>query len=211
MAAVNPTTIADDILNTVLGMAPTATQPHIDLQIRNTVREFLQKSLCWREVLKTKTLVGKTKYYLNPVDAYAIVSQVIEVTLDGVPLAKPGHAINSLGSYIIENNKDLILTHAPKKAGLPLWIGVALQMKPGITAIPDFVGQQYFDGIVSGTMARLHGENAKAYSSLERSDVERKKFLAEVVRARDAAAKMYTRGTSGWKFPYFASGKLRGA
>lgn len=217
------TTVAAEILDTVLSQVHGAEQDHVELNLRNTIREFLQKSKAWRDDLTITAKADRERYYLNPVDQWSMVAAVLNVFLDGNRVSPVGDQArdvwynfrytdtgtgNASGRYIVHQNKELVISPAPAADG-QLVVGVSLQILPSKTAVPDFIGQQYFDAIVCGTLARLHGEHAKPYSSIERSQLERKQFLSEVKRARDIANRYYTTGSSGWRFPYFASGGHR--
>jgi len=218
------TSIGSDIVNTVASQVPGVVQHHIELQFRNTVRDFLLRSNSWREVIGVTTRANKKEYLLDPVDQNSQVNYVLSVYKGGLPLRPIGFSpvpdeaffeseSGTTNQYYVKETNTLGLQPTPRSdSDTPknIQVLVSLLVRPGIVAVPDYLATHFFDGIVSGILYRLMNQPNKPYTSTTLAKANRTTYFSEVNRARDEADRFWTTGPSAWRFPGFASGQRQG-
>jgi len=193
----------------------------IELEIRNTVREFCTRSNAWVTFYATTTKKDKEFYDITPVDGQADVSTVIAVSIEGRPIAgwsgsympqtygrRASHYITNpeelvensintlkLGSvYITDTEKEMVVT-------------MALRPKNGLLYLPNMLGFDYFDVLAAGAMARMLLHVNRPYSDPAGASFKRQEFLSGLTRAREKTQARFSKLTIPWTYPQVAPGR----
>jgi hypothetical protein len=212
------TSAAQDILDTILSRLNGATYEAVSLELRNTIREFLRETSCWRDILTVPIIKDRREYVLDPYDQNAKINIVHRITVGTrelqsgggrkpIPFRDEDHG-TPIGYVIDPDGTSVVLDVVPDNNGDdPMIITVSLTTRPGINAVPEFVATRYFEGLVSGVLYRMMSQPKKPYTDQNLALFHTKKYSSQMAVARDEANRFYTTGPGPWKFPYFARGR----
>lgn len=73
--------------------------------------------------------------------------------------------------------------------------------RSGEPVVPDWVVEEYSDGILSGLLSRMMAQPAKPYSSITLATYHAGVFKSAIGTARIRADRARTRGGQAWRFP----------
>ncbi len=193
----------------------------IELELKHTIREFCVRSHAWTTFLSLQIKEGVTVYGITPDENEADVCLVIAVAVDSRPV--PGWS----GDYLpptsrgffsrYTTNEDKLVADQITEITLnsnfvtdvekSLVVTLALRPKPGLLFIPDMLGFDFFDVLLSGASARLYSHTNRPYTDLEAAKIDRRVFLAGLVLAREKTKARFGKLTSPWIYPQMAPGR----
>jgi len=186
---------------------PGALDGVLQLELFNTLDEFLKTSCAWQETIQFTTRDGVREYYLTPVGPAQIVrlmwvryadEEVRELYVEA-SMAIPG---------------TLVLRHDPEpakemEARVTMTISDPVR-RDGFPVVPDWIMAKYMDDIMDGVLGRMMGQIAKPYSSERMAVLHTRRFGGAMQRARAEVLHENVYGGQRWNFPQgFASGRQR--
>jgi len=223
MAVVDCTTSdsIDQLVESLQVTFSTAAKEAIELELRHTIREFCVRTHAWTTFLILQIKAGVTVYGITPEENEAEVCLVIAVAVDSRPVAGwsgdylpppnrgdgPKYITNedrlitdqiteiTLDSnYVADTNKSLVVT-------------LALRPKKKLLFIPDMLGFDFFDTLLSGASARLQLHTNRPYTDPEGARINRREFQAGLVIAREKTKARFGKLTVPWVYPQMAPGR----
>lgn len=156
----------------------------VDFFARKVIRDYLQGTTLWREVLTVPLIPGHTDYKLTPRQG-GIVAGILSVPrLDDASramhnadegerwpkayLPDPGKA-----DYWWQTYPGLISFNRPPDVNYTLQIEVfkKLSLDPADNYIPDFIFEQYVEDIAYGVKALLQAMGSKPWTDLNQATI----------------------------------------
>lgn len=193
-----PTQVAtgglDRLYDAIESSLPGVQHPVVQSAVWDTIDEFCTRSLVWRETMSWVLPAGMREVDLNPVSATAVVVWVIGV--QGISAASVSPPAILIDSGDVSQARSGTARVACKPTRLS-------------DQLPSFLVNNWYEALRDGTLARLYEQPAKPYSNMDLARFHGTRFRSGIRLARDAANRYFTNGTSGWRFPYFASGRRR--
>ena len=180
--------------------------PVVENAVKNAVIEFCQDSWIWREyALPASVTSGDSRIDIElPAGAELVVVQ--SVTLDGIELSPEGpDRLNRLyprwdtetgapKRYTQVDPSHLILSPVPDaNYQNQLVVGCVFMPKRSSTSFPDWIGNQWWEGIVAGAASRLLAMTGRPWADLQAAAIKRQAFLDTVTQAKEAAFRGLTR------------------
>lgn len=192
---------------------PGAVEGYIYEQLKLTIKDFFQRTKAWRRNIGPFTAPANDGVIcLNPVDAYANVILVMEVTrnlsalaqidLRGIPrLVTPGQTTATPGRFYLDPYHTINLHPVPSVDIDDVYVTVALtpRLRADNRILQEHIDQHY-EAIKAGCLQRLYEEPDKFYSNSTSADYWGKKYRSEMVRSRTAAAQGYGESAQPWGF-----------
>lgn len=174
--------------------------PVVERAVRNAAIEFCQDSWIWREYGSPVSITsGESRVDLE-IPAGADLATVISVSLDGITLdPESGDALSRYHPrwdtdrgapkrYTQVDPSYLILSPVPDANYVDqLVICYALMPKRTSTGFPDWIANQWWDGIVAGAVARLMLTSNRPWSDLKVGPIKRRIFDDAVAQAKESA------------------------
>lgn len=183
---------ATRIYDNIMAVLPGVQLSAIKMQLWNTIEEFSLRSTVLRDTVNWIIAAGSDRVDLNPYDENLLVCWVLgQQGLFRWTVLSPGTLVDLTGET------------AQTRTGTAL---VALKPASFAVTLPDTLWSTWFEVILDGTLARLYGQPARPYSSIQLASYHLGRYRGGVNRARHTAqrASMPT-----WRFPYFARGRRR--
>ena len=180
----------DNVQSQVAGVTLAA----VKMAAWNTIEDFFIRSTMRREIVFWEMAVGISMVDFNPFDENWLVSWVLEFSgLSRGKVVPPGQLWDLSYPSGLRQGKVLL----------------ALRPVSFDIDYPPELWANWFEVILSGTLARLYAQPAKPFSSPQLAGVHMNRFEAGVKRARDVAQRGNTNGPGRWCFPYFAGGRRK--
>lgn len=185
------------LLDNVQATVPSVTLEMVKMQAWNAIEDFYIRSTARREKLFWQMALGVQQLDFNPFDENWLVAWVLDVHGLYYPkVVMPATIIDTQPATSVRTGSVLL---ALKPVAYGTCCGI----------LPVELWSQWFETILSGTLARLYLQPAKPYSSPQLAAVEMRKFRNGINQARDIADRGFTDGGGRWMYPYFASGKRK--
>ncbi len=196
-------------------------KPAIELELRHTIREFCVRTHAWTTFLSLQIKEGVTVYGITPDENEAEVCLVIAVAVDGRPIAGwSGDYLpppNRIAGPKYVTNEDKLVTdqiteitldsNYVSDANKSLVVTLALRPKRTLLFIPNMLGFDFFDTLLSGTSARMQSHVNRPYTDAEAAKTNRREFLAGLVIAREKTKARFGKLTVPWAYPQMAPGR----
>ena len=193
---------------------PGAIEGYIYDQLKLVIKDFFQRTKAWRTFLGPFTAPANDgAICLNPVDAYTNVIQVLEVARNRSPLAQ----IDLRVLYrLLPNGNDNITPsrfYLDPYHTIKLWpvptvdiegVYVTAALTPRLRSdnrIAEWVVDQHYEAIKSGTLERLYQEPDKSYTNATSAEFWGKRYRSELVRSRSVASQGYGESPQPGGFP----------
>ena len=223
MAVVDCTTSdsIDQLVESLQVTFSSAAKEAIELELRHTIREFCVRTHAWTTFLSLQIKEGVTVYGITPEENEAEVCLVIAVAIDSSPIAGwsgdylPSSNRRGGSSYV--TNEDRLITDQITEITLDsthvtdtnksLVVTLALRPKKKLLFIPDMLGFDFFDTLLSGASTRLQSHTNRPYTDPEGAKTNRREFLAGLVIAREKTKARFGKLTSPWVYPRMAPGR----
>ena len=196
---------------------PGAIEGYIYDQLKAVISDFFQRTKAWRDTLGPYDIAANDGVlYLNPVDAYSKVIQVLTVAREGHPLVQINQRRLSLElgnsstqdtpyKYYLDPYDTINLS--PVNAAVVDNIYVAAILTPRLLSdnrIHQWIIDQHYESILAGAYHRLYQEPGKSYSNTTAAEYWGKKYRSEMVRARSVASQSYGEGPQPWSYNQWA-------
>lgn len=186
----------DDLLPLVTG-CPTAMADHA---LKRAVREWCDRTLCWRDWLADVTTLADENNYDFEVQATQEVVQVLRATLDGaeVDVLSPDNLPTNWrtadwcdrAAIVTTDGVSFTLVPMPS-AGQTVAVEVALRPSDTATTVEDFIHARYCAQIAKGAAARLHAMPGKPYTYP--ASTARAEFESDIARVASEVAHAFSR------------------
>lgn len=201
------TTKYADLLDEVLPyLAADPSNPVTENAIKRAVIEFCAGSWIWKHLPDGQTtFAGEPTYDLEPLTG-SDVSVVMHVAYDGVPLLhKPlewldvelprWRSTTGTPKYFSQINSEQIVLAPIPDAGLINGLTMTLALQPSQTAtgFPSWIGNQYFEDLANGALARLMLMPNKPWTDLQNGAARQMVFNAAVSNAKANAVRSLAR------------------
>lgn len=148
--------------------------PVMKQKLRQTAKEFFERTGIWRENLDPiSSVAGQAKYALD--HGYnADIRRVREVTYDGIQWA-----------YRVDLLEETVtLVPAPTKNNLPIVAGVTFLPRDSNDTYPDALLSRWEYGIVAGTLTALYGLIRAPYANADRYPLEDARYHRLIAEAK---------------------------
>lgn len=185
------------LYDNVQAMVPMIGLPIIKMMAWNTVEEFYMRSTARREQVHWQMAIGVQSIDFNPFDETWLVAWVL--------------AVSGLHRYRVIMPGKLVDLQYPAN---PRHGEVLLALKPVdfSTNLPDELFQNWFEGILDGTLFRISAVPNKPYTNPQMASYHGARFRAAIGRARAIAQHDFTDSGGRWSFPQaqgFAMGRRK--
>ncbi len=211
----------DQLVESLQVTFASADKAAIELELKHTIREFCVRSHAWTTFLSLQIKEGVTVYGVTPEENEAEVCLVIAVAVDGRPVAgwsgdylPPSNRRNGV-DYV--TNEDKLVTDQITEITLgstfvsdvnkSLVVTLALRPKRTLLFIPNMLGFDFFDTLLSGTSARMQNHTNRPYTDSEAAKFNRREFLSGLVIAREKTKARFGKLTPPWVYPQMAPGR----
>ncbi len=196
-----------DLLDEVLPyLSADPSNPVTENAIKRTVIEFCAASWIWKYLPDTiTTLAGEWFYDLEPPTG-ADVAVVMHVALDGVPLTHRTlewldvelprwRTTTGTPKYFSQVDSEQILLAPGPNYGVTNGLSMTLALQPSqsATGFPSWIGNQYFEDLANGAIARLMIMPNKPWTDLINGAARRAAFEAGMNNARASAVRSLAR------------------
>lgn len=183
----------DRLYDNVQAMMPGLTTDITSMVIWNTIQDFYQRSTYRRELVYWRMDPGVLTLNFDPYDQNWRVCRFMGFTGLGRVKFEPPGRIRDLTSPApdSERNGKIMLALMPD----------SIQVR-----LPYDVWTNYFECLLSGTLARLYMQPAKPYSDATAGIAHARMYRSGIASARAQAQAAHVRDGSEWFYPYFASG-----
>jgi len=181
--------------------------------VDETIIELLSRSGVWRANIGPFSVIkNKQEVFIEPVYSQLVVGSVKRVwfnTTEIFPIAD-ATSLTSITTatplqYSVHSNDVLMLTPSPEAtASKIVTVGATLLPKRGTYIVPKFVFDKYFEGVISGALAKLYREPNRPYTDINLSTINERKFRGAVGTARASAETGFALAQPNWSFPKFA-------
>lgn len=182
----------DDWADALLPVLPGASRTATKSSFLIAAKEFYKRTRAWRIAMPAISISeGVTDYVIDPVSGSARPVMIEEAYFNGAVLG-------------IAHKPLRVLNNAPSKP-LRAWMRdprtVAIWPNPDMDyddslalvvsayptdpdALPDFADTHHFEGLESGTLARMYAQPGKPYSDPKLADLHMRKANVEVQRGK---------------------------
>lgn len=176
---------------------PGALLPAIQIELKNTLREFFIDTNTWIEEVRIKTKPNTILYDIG--------------TNNSVPVRLLSLQ-NADGSYVryatMPEMGTLLLAHAPSNterwnAKVAATVPSTMD-KEGNPLFPKWVLDRYYDAILAGVLARMMSQSAKPYANPQMAMFYLRRYTSEKSKAKHEGNMQNTYGGQRWRFPAFA-------
>ena len=174
---------------------PGCPQPMVDIHLRETARQFCQRTKAWRAPFDAIDLVAaQDTYDLSSPESNSDVVCITKLTVAGVLLwedtdaeslnesAVPPKYGRDSPPFSIGMNIDAITLIADEVPTASLTAGLvmsgALKPSPKAATLPDFLMNQYSEAMRTGTLARLKAMTNQKWTDLVLAPVYATQFSA---------------------------------
>jgi len=189
-----------DIMDYLRLNLPGALDGVLEMEISNTLDEFLSKTNAWVERLPVRVRPGKYDYIIKPASG-------LMVRLLGVGGADPDiwvpAAMHGLDTLSFRDDPGVTET----------WTAhVVVKQSPnaGLESIPEWIYENHRLAVQHGVIGRMMTQNAKPYSNERLAIYHMRKFLALTAQVRAERAQQYLYRGQVWNYPQnFARGTQR--
>lgn len=196
-----------DFIDEVLPyLAADPSNPVTENAIKRAVIEFCAGSWIWKYLPDpSSTTAGEPYYDLEPPTG-ADVTVVMHVALDGMPLTHRSiewldvelprwRTTTGTPKYFSQTDSEqILLAPAPDSSMTDgLTMTLAVQPSQSATAIPAWLGNQYFEDLSNGAIARLMLMPNKPWTDLINGADRRNLFQAAIANARATAVRSLAR------------------
>ena len=203
----------DRLRQTLLARLPGLLLDVADLEINNTVQEFILMTRAWREEIVQDLKLNEVLYDLTT-DQFSDLAYVLSVRshdTEGDPDLPDKSSGRGL-RWTMRNVGTIELGSAPTrdiKDGLRVW--VSLRAKETTKQIPDLIHNYYFEALLDGTLSRLYATPAKPYTDTTLATYHGRRFRDGMARAKTEVDRQFGVRQPQWAFPDgFAKGISRG-
>lgn len=142
--------------------------------LRDMFRDMTRKTGVWIEDLATiSTVEDQAEYALNS-SFDAEILRVLEVKLDGSDSAE------SINSYTISEDTNLVFDLAPTVAGEDIDVKVALYADSSCDSVPAWVLTRYSQSIVDGALYKLKSMSTKPWASASEAQFYMNQYLTSL-------------------------------
>lgn len=175
----------------------------IDSAIKNelfaVMKEFFQKSSCWRETVPFGVDPDDTEQTYQLVPSMGIVTQLMWVK-DEMGNQRRFGTMDEPGVLVLNETPS---SPAEWTANIALSVDEP-KTEDGYPQFPQWVIDRYENGLLDGILGRMYGQPAKPYTSGQAAMMKMKFFRATINEATIAANQSNVYGAQAWRFPKFA-------
>jgi hypothetical protein len=173
---------------------PGALDGLIQLELFNTLNEFLTTTLAWQEDITFTTVVDRTEYELSESEPASIILLLKTTNADGAPV-----------SASMETPGTLVLTLEPATVEV-FTAKVALTVVDPVDSfnypkMPVWLLKRHYDVVLAGCLSRVMAQPAKPYTNERLAVFNARKFKSGMAAARAAVLHQNKLGGQRWQFP----------
>jgi hypothetical protein len=184
------------LLDNIQTLVQGATTDMVSMQVWNTIEEFYQRSTLRREHVYWKMDPGVYTLNFDPWDGHWRVCRFLQFRgLSHVKFEPPGRIRDLTYPANAERTGEILLALKP----------VSIEV-----SLPYDVWTEHFEALLHGSLYRLYIQPQRPWSDPQSAKLEYTLYMRGIQSAR---AKVQSGNlTDGvlWRFPYFATGKLKG-
>lgn len=172
--------------------------------LREAAIDFCTRTLVWRETLPpVLTAVDDTTYAI-PLPQHSALVKLISYTLqdrdrrdivdagEGELRLSDGDATESAWT---EDRVNFRVSPAPKVAGWPMVLTVALKPSDSTVMVPSFILNQHAATIAAGAIARLSSIPRQSFTDLQQAEIQSGIYNLQTKRLALAASRGFGRNT----------------
>jgi hypothetical protein len=198
---------------------PGATMPMVQMEFRNTLRQFFQETNAWVEDVEFVAHPNTVSYDVIP-EGQAKAVRLMGVFNPDLPRLSNGDSdrpseftFGALGSSPVNgammNDLEQVTIPYGPTAPQTYIARVAMTVNQDVDPegnpfFPRWVLDRYNETLVDGTLARMHAQSAKPYSNPQMAAFYFRKFTGGLAAARNYISKANIYGGQRWRFPRFA-------
>ena len=188
-----------DIMDYLRLNLPGALDGVIEMEIANTLDEFLSKTNAWVEELPLRVKPGKKDYIVKP--AAGLMVRLLGVNnIDDTPVMA---ALPNLDTIRFRDDPGVTET----------WIAyVVVKQAPnrGLESIPEWIYENHRLALQHGVLGRMMGHVGKPYSNERVGIYHLRKFHSLTAQVRAEKSQQYLYRGQVWRYPQgFARGTQR--
>lgn len=187
----------------------------VEAAIKSACAEFCSKSLIWNQNIICGTLVKNVRNYkFNDTDTSIVMPLAVHIKVtkddgsgdyDIVPLLKTN--IQDLDtfnpkwrelvddvpkSYFMSDSNTFTIVEKPKDDSDDTLVAFcAVKPKSSCTGVPDFLLEDWGEGIAAGALMKLHAMQGRSWADPTMVAYHTRKFRAEISRAKSKMYKSY--------------------
>lgn len=210
------TATLDTILRDTIPQLPGAVRAVAERELRQTMREFFERSYAWRELVEgVDAPAGDAVITMNQAttgDSNADVVAVLEVRtptnfvyqLPNRPVLANGDNLSDvpIGFYMDAPNKDAFKMYPFFQNAQPAHLDVMVVKKPTDTAtvFPREIDTTWYDALIEGFLARMYMHPNKPYSAPQ-TGMQMRSLFRRRIGYYMAQAKQGYNNAPAWSFP----------
>ena len=202
----------DRLRQTLIARLPGLLLPIADLEINNTLQEFILMTRAWREEMLLDLKANEVFYDLTT-DQFSDLAYVLSVNIHDTEAAtdRPDQSSGRPTTWSMQTLGTIEITPVPTrdiKDGLRVW--VSLRAKETTKQIPDLIHNYYFEALLDGTLSRLLATPAKPYTDTTLATYHGRRFRDAMARAKtESDRQLPHRTSSGDDFSCAGGGRTR--
>lgn len=168
----------------------------IKTELFDVLKEFLEDSSAWTEIIHFQAVAATHNYLLVPHDAGQIIRLVGVYDHKRIPVPA-----------FMEHFGSVHILHAPNSTPPDRWIARVVMnvavptTRDDIPIIPKFLLPVYSITILDGLLGKMMAQKNKSYSSDTGSTYHLRRFRTGIQIAKTAATHQNTVGAQAWAFP----------
>ena len=181
-------------------------------------REFFSRSTAWRHTLPAITIVAGT-------DLYSLTSDVTDASINQVHQASiPDRYLSPSSQHpvVLGNQESETPTQfsSPNQTDIRLWPKPSKEITDGLlvtvsliptsltTAMPDYLGNQFFEPLLDGMLGKMMNYPNRPFSNDTKAAYHLRRFRSGMARARNNAIHGLNESSNTWNYPGFARGRM---
>lgn len=196
----------DAWVDTILGRLTGAVPDMVKTEVTNTLRDFFVRSTVWRADLFLFVTKGVALYDLKGLVAGGKPAFVHEVYYDERPLQPVAdipwdrNVTADPRQYWSPEPGLLRLSPIPQRTEDDK-LRLSMSLQPSGCQVPEYIKDQFFEGILSGAVAKLYMHPRRPYSNPSLGERNRLSYERQIVRARSIRNTRFTSAAHSFRYP----------
>lgn len=196
----------ESLMYEILPHVPSCPAPSVMTAIRAQTREFFHEAECWIHTIDETTTAGTREVAISNLPANTRVAVPLEIYVDGKPISTANHRMMKLTfaeEYATKSGKvEFVMLADNSTDTLEFWplpndsyaVTGRVAVKPIRTAteLPDAIMDEFADGIIAATLAKLFGQANTEWYDAKLSNKHTAMMYAEIEKARSRSRKENT-------------------
>ena len=166
-----------DLVALIVPEVPGSPDVAVRSALRLIARDFCRETEVWREEVTGTTTEDEDEYDLNTLHSYdAQVYRVLKLEQEDSTIDRDDYTFGPTGILTYDN--------APDESDDTLTISTVLLPLISCTVYPQWLLDQWGDGIAAGTVARLAGQTGRPWSSPQVAALKSEEYRNAIAQAK---------------------------